>query len=101
MTPQTAWRLINRERDVDVAIDRLFDYVDDLLLKEEFDEVNSFLQLTNVPELSSDMAVAVLSITLAAKDKLPAREGLYYRIRKELQSYFDSDKTERLLKDLY
>ena len=76
MTPKRAWSFISNEQDADVAIDKLFDYVDDLLLKGEFTEVDAFLQIVDVEELSKELAVAVLSITFTAKEKLEAREEL-------------------------
>lgn len=100
-SPQTMWRLINSEQDVDRAIDMLFNFVDDLLIDWEFEAVDAFIQRTNVEELSKEMAVALLSITLAAKEKLLYREELYYQIKKELKSYFEHDEIDRLLKGLH
>lgn len=69
----------------DSAIDALFDRVDDMLLEGRFQDVNQEMVALNVSELDTDTIITWLSITLAAHDKLPARDALVMRCEKRLQ----------------
>ncbi len=66
---------------IDDEIDRIFNTIDDLLLKGEFDLVNQTLIWADV-DMPLVLAIAYLTITSAAKDKLPARAYFYNEILK-------------------
>jgi hypothetical protein len=69
---EDVYSLVRREK-IDPAIDLLFDRVDNLLLAGKFSECDALLKVIDVKRLDSNLIVAALSITDAAKDKLPSR----------------------------
>lgn len=65
-------------------LDRLFDFFDDLLLAGHFDECSMLLDKVSLGEKSPAELLTILTATAAARDKLPARGGLFSRVRAEL-----------------
>lgn len=70
---------------IDKGIDILFDEIDDLLCAGEFDTCNDTLKLFDLEKLDSNLLVGLLSITYAAKDKLPYRSEMVEKIRSRLK----------------
>lgn len=61
----------------DPVLDTIYDVFDDLLLDDRFEDVNNliFSMLKSTPVI----ALAILTVTLPAKSKLPWRRSLYFR----------------------
>jgi len=72
----------------DDAIDIIFSLVDTMLCAGEFDLVDSCLK--EDPPQSFHLTIAMLSITLAAKDKLPNRALYCKKVRERLGKDADS-----------
>lgn len=67
------------------AIDTLFDWVDDLLLSGDITAVDDILASADLDQLDSYLWIALLSITLPAKDVLQNRPSVVVGIRARLQ----------------
>jgi len=81
----------------DAAIDSIFDYVDDLLCEGSFDAVDDALRRIELDRLSTAAMIGFLSITLAARPKLPYRSALCQAIRDKLA---DDPQVDELLNGL-
>lgn len=92
---QMAERIMNttlrKGQDVDVAMDLMFECVDDLLLAGEFESVNRFLELLVRETRSVTLLLGALTITAAASEHLPARQGVYDHTRQVLVDEGKSD----------
>jgi len=62
-----------------VDLDRLYDRVDDDLLAGRFDAVDNMLRDLDPSNMELDEVLGWLTITAAAKDKLPHRADFYDR----------------------
>jgi hypothetical protein len=60
-------------------LDRLYDRIDNDLLAGQFDKVDGLLQDLDPSSMSLTHALGWLTITYAAKDKLPHRARFYER----------------------
>lgn len=74
-----------KARDTESGLDAIFDAVDTALLAGRFRECNRALASVNVDEWPTDLLVGLLSITLAASDKLSARAAFFERARRALK----------------
>ena len=84
---------------VDSAIDTLFDQVDSAFMKGDFESVNTLLEKADVGEWTTDMLIALLSITLSAKEHLPVRTEFVSRVENHLRETMKEppSRVERLL----
>ncbi len=73
-------------RDVDAAVDLIFDQFDELLHARKFREADEALAAVDVKRLDSNLMVALLTITRAAKASLRRREELVHRIETTLRA---------------
>lgn len=100
----TPWIALIYELDstgqVDAALDRLFDEVDDLLVAGEFTKVDELLMELDLTRCSTTLLVGFLSITLAAKKKLFAREDFTRRVEQRLRALVP-DRAQRLMQSLW
>lgn len=62
------------------ALDIIFDTIDDMLIAQQFDEVDIILDTAHRLDLSHDLILGFLVITLPAKDKLKNRVKLFTRM---------------------
>jgi hypothetical protein len=69
---------------VDEALDVIYEGIDDLLLAGSFDQVDQLLRDISEDGVSSDVLVALLTVTLPAKSKLPSRADFYSRVERTL-----------------
>jgi len=84
--------------DLQGATDRVFKYIDDLLLAGAFPVCNEILERADVKRLSTALMRSFLTITAAAKEKLPARVAFYRDAFAEMvRLKGDADKARRLL----
>jgi hypothetical protein len=65
----------------DEKLDILFANIDDLLLANSYENVNDILLCIDIEGFSTDITIGFLSITLQAKDKLPARKLFYSKVK--------------------
>ena len=72
--------------DLDAAVDLIFDHFDELLQARKFREVDEALDAVDVNRLDSNLMVALLTITRAAKENLRRREELIRRIETKLRA---------------
>lgn len=95
---ENIYSLVEGKKD-DLAIDVLFNLVDDLLWAKKFDEVNDLIQQVEIDRLSNNLLVGLLSITSTVKDKLSERAFLVDRIETRFKAT-DSDRVEGLIRGL-
>lgn len=79
------------------ATDLVFDYFDRLLSDGASTACDAVLRKVDVDRLSTSLMRSFLSITAAAKRKLPSRIGLYWEIKQAMFRLKGPVKTERLL----
>ena len=77
-------KLLEKFDQTDKAIDTIFEKFDAYLCQGKFDKIDRTLREADVDSLSAQLIVSLLSITLAAKNKLPARAGLFARAEASL-----------------
>ena len=68
---------LEKQGHIDAALDVLYDRVDDLLKAKQFPAVDDFLRHANVGTLSVDVLLGLLTATLPARSKLPARAKFF------------------------
>ena len=73
------------KKDVHAAIDLVFEHFDELLHEGRMREADEALAAVDVKRLDSNLMVAVLTITRAAKDQLNRRADLLRRVESRLQ----------------
>ena len=76
----------------DRALDIVFTEMDKLLRKGDFDLCNRILELLDVDNLSPNLLIAFLTITLRAHERLPARAILYSRVEERFSNRANKDK---------
>ncbi|HQZ66689.1 MAG TPA: hypothetical protein PLY87_16470 [Planctomycetaceae bacterium] len=70
---------------VDAALDLIYDRADEMLLAGEFVALDSIIEGLDVEQLSVDVLLAVLTITLPAKDKLTTRNEFFECVKRTLK----------------
>lgn len=79
----------------------IIEAIDDEFLAGNFHVVDRVLQLADIDRLEENGIVALLSITLCARDKLPARAEFIERCDRRLRALLnDDERVDRLLKGL-
>jgi hypothetical protein len=86
--------------DLQEATDKIFDTIDRLLIGGEFAACNEILRRVDVSRLPSALMRSFLTITAAAKDKLPARKAFYDQVFSEMTRLRGAEKAQRLLGQL-
>lgn len=85
----------------EMAIDEIFDWVDDNCLAGNFKTVDERLLALDLSEMSVTIMIAWVSITYCARNELSHRPCLIQRMREELAFRGESeDRIESLLKGL-
>ena len=85
---------------IDDAIDIIFNFVDWMLLNRQFLPINYMLAYLYIDKMHTALIIAFLTITAAAKDNLPNRQGLFDRANRILVDREGEQKTKRLLDGL-
>ena len=75
----------------DQAVDMLFDHIDELLSEELYEACNMFLTQIDPKQLSANLNVSLLAITLGARARLPYRDELVSQIR----TLFEAQEPQR------
>jgi hypothetical protein len=89
---------LSDDEKIHAAGDRIFDFVQGLLMKGDFGTCNDLLSAIDVARLRPPLMIAFLSLTLAAKDKLAvSRDSYYSRVQEAMAIERGEEKTTRLL----
>jgi hypothetical protein len=91
---------LSANHDLGGATDRIFGHIDSLLCLGNFPRCNAILKQIELEKLPATLMRSFLTITAAAKDKLPARKALYDRVVTEMTRLKGRVNTERLLSRL-
>jgi hypothetical protein len=86
--------------DLQAATDRIFDTMDRLLLRGAFTACNEILRRVDLHRLPTALMRSFLTITAAAKDRLPARKLFYKAVLAEMTRLKGDEKANRLLGQL-
>ena len=81
---------LSRGGKQDESLDVIFDNIDEMLLRGEFEECDSVLSTMPVNQLSNAQLITVLTATLAAKIELQNRGNFVRQVHSVLESR-DSD----------
>ena len=114
MNPSLADKVWLAQLSQDSDIDRLFDYVDDLLVAKSYDRVDALLEAVPVEQFSPEMLVGWLTITgkgwirlsnqLAGSSgsvELPHRADFVRRVEAHLRATLNDDaRVTNLLKGI-
>lgn len=84
----------------EALLDFIYDRLDNLLLAGDFDTCDAILTEVNVARLDSVGMIGFLTITLPARQRLDAREGLVTRIRDALLQKRPGHEVDGLLQGL-
>ncbi len=96
---EEVYNLAARE-DLQGATDKIFETVDRLLLAGAFTDCNEILRLIDLHRLPTALMRSFLTITAAAKDKLPARKAFYNQVLRETIRLKGNEKAQRILGQL-
>jgi len=78
---------------VHLAMDILYDIVDEMLLSAESGKVDEFLQGVDIPVTPTVLLVGILTITLRAWDSLPSRKLFFEAAKAELDKRGEPEAT--------
>lgn len=70
---------------VDAALDTVYDCVDDLLMSEEFEQLDQILCEVDTDKTSLHILLALLTATLPARERLSSRDVFFTRVRDSLE----------------
>jgi hypothetical protein len=70
---------------IDAKLDIIYNVIDNLLLKGRFDLVDLQLRRMDVENANTDILLGYLTITFAAKSKLPSRPAFFERAEQTLK----------------
>lgn len=79
------------------ATDRVFDHIDQLLCAGSFDVCDEILKRVDVARLPAPLLRSFLTITAAAKEKLPARQPFFVKAEQEMARLRGPEMAKRLL----
>ncbi len=69
----------------DAALDLLYDSVDEFLCRGELAKLNSYLSCVVAADLTINILIGLLTATLPARSRLPARRALFMEVDAELR----------------
>ena len=84
---------------IEQAIDEIFWWFNFHLQDGKFDDCDGMLKNFSLSSLDKDTMIAVLSVTLAAKDSLKERDGFFTEVEKHLMKT-DPERCDAILKGL-
>ena len=82
------------------ALDKMYDYIDDLLIRNEFDRVDTCFENTNVEKTPIVLSIGLLTITYVWRNYLEQRENFYQRLLTYCVKKEGKHTGERLLRGL-
>lgn len=77
---------LDEHGQTDAALDLIYDQVDELMQRGEFDRLNSLLKTVNTDELSTDLLLGILTSTLPARNKLTERRSFFAAAKQSIDS---------------
>ena len=77
---------LEKRGHMDAALDVLYDRVDSLLRTKKFAVINEAMADANVDLLSTDVLIGLLTASLPAKSKLPARRSFFANAESSIKS---------------
>ncbi len=77
---------LDAQRRTDEALDLIYDSVDQLLRSNQFPELDAVIAGVAVDECSTDLLLGLLTATLPARSKLPARKDFFRAIDRSLKT---------------
>jgi len=86
-----AQRLLEKG-NANAALDLIYDRIDAMMRLRQWSRLNSILFEVRVVDLSPDILLSLLTATLPARSRLPARGGLFGRIEQSLKQRGDYEK---------
>lgn len=91
-------KCLDTEETIDQAMDVLFDWIDDLLIEERFEEVGEILSSMRIREYSLNILIGMLSITYCAKALIGSpRSSFYDRVFVKILTTEGADRIPGLL----
>lgn len=93
---ETVYSLVSLN-DIESATDRIFDHIDKLLCEGAFVVCDEILRRVDVEKLPTPLMRSFLTITAAAKNKLPSRKALHQEIEHKMVRSKGDEKTKRLI----
>jgi hypothetical protein len=79
-------QLLVSHGQTDTALDLIFDRFDEMLLAGDFNKLDQILAQSCPENLSVDLLVGVLTVTLPARNRLDNRKGFFERVKLALQN---------------
>lgn len=80
------------------VLDKIYDWIDDLLSRGEFERVDSILESVDISRLDTPSSLGFLTLTTRAKDRMPNRQALFERMRQDLDD--KGEETAAILRGL-
>jgi len=84
----------------DGGIDRIFNFIDDLLLEGNFRRVDDILNAIDPNKAPTVVLLSLLTVTLPAKHEVVARTRFFFAVKSVLEYRKGSDKARQLLEGL-
>jgi len=76
---------LDQSGQTDAALDIIFDLIDEMLLADQFEQVDRTLVGSWPRDLSTDLLLAFLTATLPARERLPHLRAFVENVRQVLQ----------------
>ncbi|MEQ8767488.1 MAG: hypothetical protein RL885_26510 [Planctomycetota bacterium] len=83
---------LEHEGRIDASIDAVTFEIDKLLRAGQLDTIDELLLDLPVPQLSIQILLAILAVTLPAKSRLPSRSGFFRRTRERIIEQADDSE---------
>jgi len=96
----TILRTLDIQGHVDLALDTLYDEFDTRLSTQDCAYCDALLARVNVEDFSPTLTLGFLTISVAARESLPARAAFYDRVAAHFATLFDGERCTRLLQGL-
>ena len=77
---------LEKHGHIDSALDVLYDRVDDLLKAQQFTVLDDLLRQVDVDSISVDVLLGLLTATLPARSKLPARPKFFADVETSIKT---------------
>jgi hypothetical protein len=84
----------------ELALDFILDEFNTLLLLYKYEQCDEILRVLDINQLTSTLAIGILTITAAAKEKLKQRPAIFILIRDMLNNTRSENVVDNLLKGL-
>lgn len=79
-------RRLDERGQTDIALDLIFDQIDEMLLAGQFECVNELLADIPTDKYSLELLLGILTATLPAKNRMPVRAAFFERVSRTLEN---------------